>query len=293
MILVGIDDTDVVGGPGTNQLARRIAAELPEEYTVEIVLRHQLLFDPRIPYTSGNGSASLAVRVHRETASTAGGAAERAFSATAPSRLGGAQSQPGDAQPQPGDALQRPVGAQPQRGDAELVRRLASLIRGVMLEHFQPGSDPGLCVATAVPPEVTAFGRRCQREPVRQEEARALARAHGIHLEGLGGTEDGVIGALAAVGLFAEGNDGRVVHMDGWGWPDDFTGTRSVEEVRRRGVDEVVELASGRAITDGIVDLGKRLRPAYRDRRVVLFIERVWGDGRGVGEVAWRALKLD
>src|SRR5512136_2340049 len=90
---------------------------------------------------------------------------------------------------------------------AELTERL----RVMMLDDFQPGSDPGLCVANTVPQAVVEFGRRTQRELVTQDEARALAAAHSIPLLGLGGDENGVIGALAAAGLAASGEDGRYV----------------------------------------------------------------------------------
>src|SRR4026209_2616397 len=59
MIYVGIDDTDVIGSPGTNQLARKIVRRLGPVAKDSIVCRHQLFFDPRVPYTSGNGSASI------------------------------------------------------------------------------------------------------------------------------------------------------------------------------------------------------------------------------------------
>jgi hypothetical protein len=114
-----------------------------------------------------------------------------------------------------------------------------------------------------------------QRELVTQHEARAIAVANRVHLEGLGGTEDGVIGALAAVGLMATQNDGRVVHF-GVGDKDlyDVTGVLSLEEIRERGVDEVVGFGTGERIARGSVDVGKRLRPNYRDGRVVLFVSR-------------------
>ena len=51
-IHVGIDDTDTLDTPGTNQLARRLAAALPAGFAFVVALRHQLLFDPRVPYTS-------------------------------------------------------------------------------------------------------------------------------------------------------------------------------------------------------------------------------------------------
>jgi len=59
VIYVGIDDTDIVGSPGTNQLARVIVGKLGSLAAGAIVCRHQLFFDPRVPYTSGNGSASI------------------------------------------------------------------------------------------------------------------------------------------------------------------------------------------------------------------------------------------
>jgi hypothetical protein len=155
-------------------------------------------------------------------------------------------------------------------------------LRAGMLGAFVPGSDPGLCVATSVPGEVVAWGQRCQRELVSQQEARELAGRLGMHLEGLGGTEGGVIGALAAVGLAATGDDGRLIQMEGW--PDDLSGVQPVGAVSGRGV-EIREVASGKRIGEGVVDLGKKLRPNCRGGRAVLFVEQA-------GEGTWRAVRL-
>jgi hypothetical protein len=54
-MLVGIDDTDIVGSPGTNQLARAILKRIGDLAHESIICRHQLFFDPRVPYTSKNG----------------------------------------------------------------------------------------------------------------------------------------------------------------------------------------------------------------------------------------------
>jgi hypothetical protein len=104
--------------------------------------------------------------------------------------------------------------------------------------------------------------------------------------EGLGGTEDGVIGALAAVGLMATKNDGRVVHFGSSGedWYD-VTGCLSVEEILARGVEEIRAMDDGEPITTGMVDVGKRLRPNLRLGRVVLFATRC-------GDAAWEAVRL-
>jgi hypothetical protein len=267
-MIIGLDDTDMPGTPGTNQLARQIAEALPDGLGFDVVLRHQLLFDGRIPYTSKNGSASIGLLGH--------------------------------ATPSP----------------AELADFLRERVRA-----FAPaGSDPGLCIVDApvprdqrsastrsggaapdraeVPEDVISFARRCQRQPVRQEEAMTLARTHGIVLEALGGTGDGVIGALAAVGLRASGEDGRVVHRPGWLWPDPFSGEQPVSAVLASGVEEI--RAPTGTVTDGVVDVGKHLRPSFRGGRVVLFVERAHPDdptGAPAGEgdpskARWKALKL-
>jgi hypothetical protein len=101
----------------------------------------------------------------------------------------------------------------------------------------------------------------------------------------LGGTNGGVIGALAAVGLAATGNDGRVVHMAGV--PDNIGGVRSLAELTACGVT-VVERETGAPVTAGRVDVGKKLRPNLRDGRVLLFVERAAAAAAG----EWTALKL-
>ncbi len=221
LVYVGIDDTDVEGSPGTNQLARALLRRPAVRSARAVVVRHQLLFDPRVPYTSKNGSASL--------------------------------------------ILTDPAAAS--------LEELAADARIRMREWYVEGSDPGLCVAASVPAEVTAFGERCQRELIDPQTARDLAARHQIHLEGLGGTEQGVIGALAAVGLAAGGHDGRVVHLNDWPWPDPFAGVQSVEAIAARGVDAILPVYGGDAVTSGLVDVGKHLRPARRGGRVVLLVE--------------------
>ena len=236
-MIIGLDDTDMPGTPGTNQLARRIAEALPDGLGFDVVLRHQLLFDDRIPYTSKNGSASIGVVGEASTS----------------------------------------------------VEELLAFLRERVRAFAPKGSDPGLCVAYApgesgdaasaavesataavvpsAPPaaawdDVIAFGHRCQQYPVRREDALAVAQSHGIVLEPLGPR--------------------AVSHGD--------------QPARRPGVDEI--RGPEGPLTDGVVDLGRRLRPSFRGGKVVLFVEPAdVGDagassrrpepGRG-----WKALKL-
>ncbi|MBI3462114.1 MAG: ABC transporter substrate-binding protein [Planctomycetes bacterium] len=223
MIYVGIDDTDTLETQGTNQLARALVRRLGVRADDAMILRHQLLFDPRVPYTSHNGSASILLK-----------------SLTTDS--------------------------------IEHVADLIDELRHGVQSWYVHGSDPGLCVASEVPSEVIEFGRRCQRDLMTQEDARCLAARYRIHLEGLGGTEQGVIGALAAVGLAAGADDGRLVHATAWPWPDDLTGPQDVGAIWARGIEEIRCIATGQLVTDGIVDVCKRLRPNRRGGRIVLYV---------------------
>jgi hypothetical protein len=221
MIYVGIDDTDTLDDPGTNQLARHLVRKLAGQFCGRMILRHQLLEDPRVPCTKKNGCASIAF--------------DRMKSTT-------------------------------------LADFIASL-RQMIVAWCPRGSDPGLCVAEDVPQAVVEWGLRCQRELVNQVEARQIAAENGIHLEGLGGTEDGVIGALAAIGLMATRNDGRVIYFESEGadWYD-VTGCLDVSDILARGVNEIRKIETGELLSTGIVDVGKRLRPNYREGKVVLYV---------------------
>jgi hypothetical protein len=102
-------------------------------------------------------------------------------------------------------------------------------------------------------------------------------------LEGLGGTEGGVIGALAAVGLAATGDDGRVVQWDDWA--DDLAGVQPVEAIAARGV--IVRQAGGQIVSRGRIDVGKKLRPNCRGGQIVLTVEATASAAGG-----WTAVRL-
>ena len=147
-------------------------------------------------------------------------------------------------------------------------------------EHSFPGSDPGVCVVSAVPAAVSAFGRRVQSELVCRADALDLAGEYGLYLRGLGGTEDGVIGALASVGLAATGNDGRFILV---GTIRALSGVQPIDAVLAAGISAVRTL-EGEPVTAGLVDAAK-LRPSLRDGQPVLFV--------APGGDVWQPLKLD
>jgi hypothetical protein len=228
-VWIGLDDTDNDESRGTGHLARQIAAALIETGALLGVTRHQLLVDPRVPYTSHNSSAAI----HLETP------------------------------------------------DGFDLSALMDRVRRAMLADFQPGSDPGLCIASGeVPAEIVAFGRRAQIDVVTQSQARSLASAFDLRLEGLGGTQDGVIGALSAVGLAACGEDGRYLLV---GAIRALAGLQPVETLLSAGI-AAVKTMDGQIVRQGMV-LADKLRPARRSGMPVQYVD--WQVDH------WQPLKLN
>jgi hypothetical protein len=63
--------------------------------------------------------------------------------------------------------------------------------------------------------EIMDFGEKAACEVLKIEDAFSLAKSVSIMLYGLGGSCQGVIGALASVGQYARGKDGRFIDMPG------------------------------------------------------------------------------
>jgi tRNA(Ile2) C34 agmatinyltransferase TiaS len=157
---------------------------------------------------------------------------------------------------------------------------LLEKVQALMLADYQEGSDPGLCVARVVPGAIVEFGRRAKSSLVTRAEARSLASAYGLSLVGLGGDEGGVIGALAAVGLAATGEDGRYVLV---GRSRELVGLQPVEALLEAGI-VAVQTLDGTPVEEGLVQTDK-LRPARRGSQPIAVVE--WtGDH-------WLPLKLD
>ena len=151
---------------------------------------------------------------------------------------------------------------------------IVELAREFLQRESAAGSDAGLCVVQAdrVTDEVMAFGRRAKAELVQLAGAYALAERSGLHLEGITGTHLGAIGALAAVGLRAEGNDGRVLWLEGL---RELCGVWRVVDLLETLPVVAVETASGQAAGgEDRVDLGDWVRPILRKSRMVLLVER-------------------
>ena len=160
----------------------------------------------------------------------------------------------------------------------DLVERGTRHIRA----HFLEGSDPGLCVvpvngvSTA---SLMEFGRLASTRIVSQKEA--MEAANGYHLSGHGGTNDGIIGAAAGVGLTLSGWSGRFIEFNGL---RDFDSTVRVADLEARGI-RVLSVDRNALMTgpDDMVDTRNWLRPRLWAGSAVLPVE-------SCGQGKWRSI---
>ena len=140
-----------------------------------------------------------------------------------------------------------------------------------------PGSDPGVCMTSGtVATSLVGFGRRAQIGLVDQEEAHRLAAAAGVELTGLGGTNDGVIGALGAAALRADGTDGRYVGLPGI---REISGRIKVVDIlKRTAISAVVDQNQTPLDQSGIINVGDWVRPRLIGGEPVLVAKH---DGEG------------
>ena len=150
--------------------------------------------------------------------------------------------------------------------------------------HALEGSDPGVCVVCDGAPSLPGlieFGHTCTRRIVTQKEA--IRAASDSHLSGHGGTNDGIIGAAAAVGLTASGWSGRFIE---YGRLRSFPDPVSVSDLERSAMKVVSVDRDARVPAPGdLVRTKGWLRPRlWGNRAVVLVTPKGEGLWESIGE---------
>lgn len=143
----------------------------------------------------------------------------------------------------------------------------------VMNGDFLEGSDPGLAVVSEsqITSALIVYAQDAKCTVLSQQRARMLAKNLGIRLKGLGGTEDGVIGAMAGPGLASMKCDGRFLQK---GDIREIVSSCTVETLLMHGIDEVCSL-DGTQYSTGTVNFrpGKPPRPCPIRGRSVVFVK--------------------
>lgn len=93
------------------------------------------------------------------------------------------------------------------------IEPVIDLMANFLETRAEIGSDPGLCVAGLTKEldtkSLIEFGKNAKCKVSSKAAAYSLAQKAGIHLSEHGGTGQGVVGAVAGIGLRLSGNDGR------------------------------------------------------------------------------------
>ncbi|HHW40520.1 MAG TPA: hypothetical protein GXX19_05090 [Syntrophomonadaceae bacterium] len=138
-----------------------------------------------------------------------------------------------------------------------------------------PGSDPGLCVVNVEQLQdrkgLIDFGYRAKEQIISKEDAYDLAKRAGVHLSEHGGTGQGVIGAMAGVGLRLSGNDGRFKGKLKVLAPDGIISVRDIK--LQTGVEEVRSLGGKAVLDDGeMVRPGEKIKAVLLDSKMTLLV---------------------
>ncbi|MBA4369336.1 MAG: hypothetical protein C0403_17055 [Desulfobacterium sp.] len=157
-------------------------------------------------------------------------------------------------------------------------------------EKSAPGSDPGLCVAVAGQivnkDKLTGFGRKAKQTVLTKNDAYELAEELKIHLSEHGGTGQGVIGALAGIGLRLSGNDGR---FRGWYHFGREGDSISVKALRSNRFIDAVKSETGETLTDDTVVFlgGDEQKTVLLDAIQVLLVKKI---PQGIRSSGWATL---
>ena len=259
LVVLCVDDTDDVTRSTSTGAVSEAIADAVEGLGGCILLgitRHQLLLAEGVPYTSHNSSMCFAARMPEGAAR-----ALRAHAVEQIAALSAASASPG------------------------------LCVADMPAQWFTPGVGGPAAWENAPVAErdrlagLAAFGVRAQREVCDRQQARELAAGiPWLELSGHGGTGQGVIGALAGVGLRMAGDDGRF--RGKWDLAD-MLGVRDaalpVGAVRRAleamacGAVRVCDATGGAVADDVLLALDAEAKPVLSGGAVTLVCKMVDG----------------
>ncbi len=171
------------------------------------------------------------------------------------------------------------------RPEADFYQPAADYMRSI----FVKGSDPGLCICpeNKVNQEIIDYAFASQNKVLKKEESIKLAAKYNIFLQELGGDGGGIIGALAAVGLRASGNDGRLVESRGCG---DVKGVLTVAQLlERTDIDSVQDIYSRKLDGTAVIDSMDRIKPALLGGKAVLQVRPLFDVS---GKQVWKPIDV-
>nr|WP_246028566.1 DNA-binding protein [Shewanella atlantica] len=149
-----------------------------------------------------------------------------------------------------------------------------------LLEQSAAASDPGLaildCDSEFDREALIRFGLEAKEQVKTKQDAYDLALRLGICLSEHGGTGQGVIGALAGIGLRLYGRDGRVKGQVDLGQELYEEGVELTvkEALTRSGLDIVVDLSGQQLKITEVLHLTRKVKAVYCQHQFALLVYR-------------------
>lgn len=176
-----------------------------------------------------------------------------------------------------------------EEGDVDGLKEMCAEF---LLTEAAEGSDAGLCIADwdAVSDAIVEWGKRAKQEVLTLEACVQLANQESVFIKGLTGTRIGQIGALAAVGLRKDGNDGRFIWLKGTGELREFdSGIYSASELKKAAGINVIQSEEGKEVPDTHrIQCSGWTRPILNKNESVLLVENV-----NFADYEWRTISKE
>lgn len=163
--------------------------------------------------------------------------------------------------------------------DPEQRRAVESDIIEQVRQLAAPASSPGICTGFAHDitdtDALVGYGFRAKRQVLTKEEAYGMAARQNIFMIGLKHGGNGVIGALAGIGLRFSGKDGKIrgrLRIDG--------DRHTAGELLENGLIDRICLSDGTPVSENAtIETPHELKAIYRDSLRVLLVEPCGSDG--------------
>lgn len=152
-------------------------------------------------------------------------------------------------------------------------RDLELACREFLLRECEPGSNAGFCLSSwsGVSPAIVAWGEQAKTALLTRRDAISLARESSIAIAGFTGNGLGVIGALAAVGLYFGGNDGRFLWLPGM---RNLRGIHKfIDLLNICSIGRVENMRGRRPLPNDRINVSDGAYPILRDGKSLLLVE--------------------
>jgi len=158
--------------------------------------------------------------------------------------------------------------------EKEKHREIDLACREILLRESAPGSNAGYALAAwaQFDHELIVWGKTAKTNLLKRQDALDLARRCGLSTAGILGSGSGVIGALAAVGLRFEGNDGWIEWMPGLkGLFGTYTQIQLTQYIQ---FDSIESQQGSRPAMDDLILFEHPVKPLLKDSKIILSVTR-------------------